>query len=73
MNTQVLAVLDASDTVVARFEYAGGRMPVARMQGGVTFPFAARVGSRVPAFRSSPTIDARQTGHHSSGKDRVSR
>jgi len=73
VNTQVLAVLDGENAVVVRFEYAGGRMPVARMQDGETFPFTARVGSRISTSPSSPTIDARQTGHHSSGKDRVSR
>ena len=34
VNTQLLAVLDDENAVVARFEYAGGRMPVARMWGG---------------------------------------
>jgi len=33
VNQQLLAVLDGSDAVVARFEYAGGRMPVAMVQG----------------------------------------
>jgi len=48
VNQQLLAVLDASDAVVARFEYAGGRMPVAMVQGGETFSFTARVGGRMP-------------------------
>mgnify|MGYP006869430290 CR=1 FL=1 len=56
MNQQLLAVLDASDTVVARFEYAGGRMPVARMQGGETYPFTARVGGRMPLSGPLPQL-----------------
>ena len=42
----MLAVLDASDAVVARFEYAGGRMPVAMVQGGAVYYLAQdQVGS----------------------------
>jgi len=46
VNQQLLAVLDASDAVVARFEYAGGRMPVAMVQGGAVYYLAQdQVGS----------------------------
>ena len=56
VNTQLLAVLDDSNTVVARFEYAGGRMPVARMQGGETFSFTAKVDGRIPLSGPLPQL-----------------
>ena len=57
VNQQLLAVLDGSDAVVARFEYAGGQMPVAMVLGGTEKCLAQ---------------SARRTRRHASSRQRAS-
>ncbi len=57
MNQQLLAVLDGSDAVVARFEYAGGRMPVAMVQGEDVYYLAYdQVGSLRAVYTAAGAV-----------------
>ena len=56
-NTTLLAVYDGSDTLVARFEYGVGRMPVRMTQNNATYYFAYdQVGSLRAVFDSSGNV-----------------
>ncbi len=56
--TTLLAVYDGSNNLIQRFEYADGRMPVAVIQGGITYyPAYDQVGSlRVVADASGNVV-----------------
>jgi len=56
-NTTLLAVYDGSDTLIARFDYGVGRLPMRMTQGSDTYYFAYdQVGSLRGVFNSSGTL-----------------
>ncbi|NLV44787.1 MAG: RHS repeat-associated core domain-containing protein, partial [Candidatus Hydrogenedentes bacterium] len=56
-NTTLLAVYDGSDTLIARFEYGTGRLPVCMTQGSDTYYFTYdQVGSIRGIFNSSGSL-----------------